>query len=279
MQTRLKTYYTAADCRMLRRVFVRHMKELANKGLPLCLSLSGGMDSITILYALLEAKVPFTAYTFYFDNVPSSDLVTVQQLHKHLDFPQVYVKIPSKWEDLRNEVKESVNLCKTAYKRIRAVKVETILCYRALKQVQPQEPVLVIDGEQLAFLETKNDAIWISHVGEFSPEVDEARRGKFSDLADVRETDFIFENIAYPFLDDSITDYLCNFAISACNSPKPKAILYYAFEDYHKLCGSYRKPKSFQKACNAKGLFNKIAMQMGYKDALELFKAVDRDER
>lgn len=277
MQTRLKDYYSPSDCRMLRRLFVRRIKELTKDGLPVHLLLSGGVDSVTILFALMEAGIPFQAHTFSFKDVPSSDLDTVKQIRQHLSYEQVYHEFPSDWEHLCDEVKASVALCRETYGRIREVKVETMLAYRMLRAELPQEPILVINGNQCVLMYTRNDALWIAKVGEYSPEVNDARRGKMKDAAD--EETVIFDNIVSPYIGGCVEDFLCRFTVSACHYPKPKAILYYAFEDYYKRCGCYRKPRPFQKASNEKALFNNIATSLGYKGALDLFKAVEQDER
>lgn len=277
MQTRLKDYYNRSDCRMLRKVFIRRMREIAAQGLPLHLLLSGGIDSVTPLYALLEAGIPFEADTFYFDRVPSSDLDMVQQIEQCFSYKQNYYCLPSTWEALRDDVAKAVALCKESYGRIREVKVETLLAFMLMKKQMPKEPFLVVSGMQVVLMYTKNDAMWIARIGEFDPEVEQARRGQFSNEPD--ECDLIFEHAVSPYYGGCVEDFLCHFTVSACHSPKPKAILYYAFEDYHRKANSYRKPRAFQKASNEKALFNKIAQSFQYKNALELFKAVDRNER
>lgn len=275
MPTRLKNYYTKADCRRLRKLFVKRMHELTDNGLPVYLLLSGGMDSVTILYALLEAKIPFKAYTFYFDGVPSSDKAMVEQIHKAIPFDLEYLKFPSEWDALKDEVINAVALCRMIYGRIREVKVETILAYSLLKKAMPAGRANVINGAQVALMYSTNDAMWISAVGEYSPEVDKARRGEFSEPL---EETYIFERVVSPYVGGCVEDFLCGFTVSACHWKKPKSILYYPFEDYHKRANSYRKPRPFQKASNEKALFNRIALERGYNNARELFKGVTEGE-
>lgn len=277
MQTRLKDYYSPADCRMLRRLFIRRMKEIQAEGRPIHLLLSGGIDSVTPLYALLEARIPFTAHTFYFDGVPSSDLQMVEQIAKYFPYDQRYIKLPSTWEALREDVKHAVDLCLREYGRIREVKVETLLALMLTKKQMPREPITVVSGMQIVLMYSRNDALFIAREGEFSPVVEDARRGKFHTEKD--ETEILFDHAVSPYNGGCVEDFLCHFTVSACHSPQPKAILYYAFEDYHRKANSYRRPRPFQKASNEKAMFNGIAASLGYKNALELFKAVNRNEQ
>lgn len=276
MPNRLKTYYTRSDCLMLRRLMVRHMQDIAAKGLPIRLLLSGGMDSLTILYALVEAKVPFKSYTFYFRGVQSSDLDTVKRVRSKIQFDCNFVEFPSDWETLKPDIAESIKICRSLYGRIREVKVETILAYMLLKRAIPDKKYQPVNGDEILFMYTKNDAMFIAEMGDTSPAVQEARAGK---LVEQSEETAIFDNIISPYTDKcAVERFLLGFSAGACNWKKPKSILYYAFEDYHLRCNSYRKPRPFQKASNEKAMFNRIAKEKGYRNALELFKGVEQGD-
>lgn len=277
MQTRLKDYYSPADCRRLRRLFIQRMKEIQAEGRPIHLLLSGGIDSVTPLYAMLEAKIPFVAHTFYFKGMPSSDLKMVQQIAQCFHYDQRYIELPATWESLRDDVVEAVDLCLKEFGRIREVKVETLLAIMLAKRKMPSEPITVVSGMQVVLMYTRNDAMFIAREGEFSPVVEAARRGKFN--KERSEPEILFDHAVSPYNGGCVEDFLCHFTVSACHRPQPKAILYYAFEDYHRKAASYRRPRPFHKACNEKALFNGIAVSLGYKNALELFKAVSRHEQ
>lgn len=277
MPNRLKTYYTRTDCKMLRSLFVKHMQSIANKGLPIRLLLSGGMDSLTILYALVEADVPFSSYTFYFKDIPSSDKDMVERVHSKVAFDCNFVEFPSDWPSLQEDVIESIKICRSLYNRIREVKVETILAYMLLKKAIPDSVYQPVNGDETLFMYNRNDALWLARVGDTSPQVQEARAGKFQDKA---EETAVFDNIISPYTDKGpVEKFLLGFSSGACNWRKPKSILYYAFEDYHTKCSSYRKPRPFQKASNEKAMFNRIAVDLGYKNALWLFKGVEQGDR
>lgn len=271
----LKTAYSKNDCQELRRLFIKRAQEVCGNSKDNCLLLSGGMDSVTALYSLLEAGVTFKAYTFYFKDWESADLKSVQNLEKQIGFPIEYLPISNKYEDLIDDIKSSIKTSIKVFEKLREVKVETTLALSQIERIMPANSnVISGDGGDPAvgFNRVVGKSVYVHGVD--SRYVKDLRIAKESS-----EMEEVFEkrhNYIRMFKGE-VVDFLLNFTPEACNRRFPKSILYYAFFEEHNKYHSYRKPKSFHKAANEKAMFNLMAMERGYKNALEMFKAIHKE--
>lgn len=271
----MKDKYSKEDCQELRRILVKRAKDTCDNERQTCLLLSGGMDSVTALYSLLEAGVKFTAYTFYFKDWESSDLKAVQSLEKQIGFDIVYLPIANTYDELETDIKSGIKTCMDLYKKMREVKVETSLALENIERIMPNNcNVLAGDGGDpiLGFNRQVGKTIYIHGID--SKFVRDMRIGDRRS-----EFDVIFErrHKYIHMFDGEVSDYILKFSPLACNARFPKSFLYYAFFEEHNKYHSYRKPNSFHKASNEKAMFNLMAMGRGYKNAYDMFKAIYRE--
>lgn len=267
----MKNKYTKIDCENLRALLVNNAKQNADKTGNNILLLSGGMDSVTALYALLEAGIPFKAYTFYFKDFPSVDKIAVESLQQKIGFEHEFIEIPSKWESIKNDVLDAICVCKEIYGKVREVKVETIFALQYLDKCLCQGGVVFSGSTGDALVGyNRNTAIMAAKIGEDNPKMIDQRTLTPKE----NEFDVIFSkrHKSLSIFCGEAEKFILGFSTKACNTPKPKAFLYHAFGDYHAKFKSYRQPKAFQKAGNEKAMFNMIAIQKGYKDALAMFR-------
>nr|DAW29949.1 MAG TPA: Asparagine synthase [Caudoviricetes sp.] len=272
----MKQSYSAEDCHKLRKLLINNAVHNADSLGNNILLLSGGMDSVTALYALMEAGIQFKAYTFYFRDFPSIDRKAVEILQGKIGFKHEFIEIPSDWESIKTEVSHAVRMCRVIYGRIREVKVETIFALQYLDKHLPSGGIVYSGstGDALAGY-NRNTAILASKIGEDNPRMIIERTLGPSENEFYRIYAQRHKNIS--IFDGEAEKFILNFTTRACNTPKPKALYYYAFADYHRKYKSYRIPKAFQKAGNEKAMFNIIANRLGCKDAVTLFRNLDRE--
>lgn len=271
----MKNKYNYSDCQQLRKLLIYNAKNYADKNGENILLLSGGMDSVTALYALTEANINFKAYTFYFNDFTSVDKIAVARLQKAMGFRHEFIEIPNDWNTIKKDVMQAIEFCKLIYGKVREVKVETIFALRYVDKFLESGGVIFSGSTGDAVVGyNRNTAIMAAKIGEENPKMIEQRTLAPSE----NEFDRIFSerHKSVSIFTGAVEKFILGFTTRACNSPKPKAFLYHAFSDYHNKYKSYRIPKAFQKAGNEKAMFNMIAIQNGYKDALAMFKAIQR---
>lgn len=276
----MKDKYTSKDCIELRRLLIENAKKNADADGKNVLLLSGGMDSVTVLYALTEAGIKFKAYTFFFEGYPSVDAKSVEILQKKMGFEHEFIEIPSDWEKIKDDVVRAIHLCREIYGRIREVKVETIFALMYTDRILEDGGVVFTgdSGDTLVGY-NRNTAIMAAKIGEEDPRILERRTPWQSwEEGSDNEFDFILRkrHMVASVFSDRVKDFILGFTIKACNTPKPKAIYCRAFEDYHERYKSYRTPKAFQKASNEKAMFNLIARRIGHKDAIAMFRSIEK---
>lgn len=270
--------YTKEDCKRLGVLMTDEVKKTVSNGKPNYILLSGGLDSVTALYALMSAGASFKALNFSFDGFPSSDKSAVERLQDKIGFDIDYIKIPSEWSVIKDEVHSAIKDCCKIYGRVREVKVETIFTLTYVDQFIPDD-CNVFTGDNgdgiLGYNRTMN--IMAAHLGEDSERVIRCRKAE--DEPDEFRHIFSKRHTHKSVYEGDVEEFLLRFTMRACNRPQPKSIVAYAFEDYHNKYQSYRQPRPFQKASNAKSLFNTIAYGEGYKGALQMFNAMHKEHK
>ena len=268
--------YTKEDCKQLGILMTDEVRKTVSNGKPNYILLSGGLDSVTALYALLSAGADFKALNFHFKDLPSSDKSAVELLQSRIGFDIDYIEIPSDFSVIKDDIRSAIKECHEIYGRIREVKVETIFALEYVSRYIP-DGCNVFTGANgdgiLGYNRTMR--IMASHLGEGSPRVIRCRKAE--DEPDEFERIFNKRHTHKSVYSGGVQEFLLQFTMVACNRPQPKAIVANAFEEYHNKYHSYRLPKPFQKASNEKAMFNVIAYKEGYKSALQMFNAMHNE--
>lgn len=268
--------YTKDDCKQLRALMTNEVKKAICNGKPNYILLSGGLDSVTALYALMEAGADFRAVNFHFEGFPSSDKDAVERLQKNIGFDVDYIEIPSDWETISEDVRSAVEECCNMYRRVREVKVETIFTLTYVDKFLPDGCNVFTGANGDGILGyNRTMAIMASHYGEESYRLIRCRKAE--DEPDEFDRIFNRHHTHQSVFYGEVEEFLLKFTMKACNRPQPKAIAANAFEDYHRKYNSYRAPRPFQKAGNEKAMFNEIARHQGYGGALQMFNAIHKE--
>lgn len=130
--------YTMDDCRHLGALMTEEVRKTIINGKPNYILLSGGIDSVTALYALMSAGANFKALNFSFKDFPSSDKKAVERLQNQIGFDAEYIEIPSDWAVIKDDVRTAIKDCYELYGRIREVKVETMFTLTYMDKFIPE---------------------------------------------------------------------------------------------------------------------------------------------
>ena len=271
----MKDKYTMEDCRQLGNIITNGVKETIKNGKPNYGLLSGGLDSVTALYALMSTEANYKVLNFHFKDILSSDTAAVERLQNKIGFDVEYIEIPSNWETIKNDVYKAIEDCHEMYGRVREVKVETIFALNYIDAILPENCNVFTGANGDGILGyNRTMSIMASHLGEEHIRVIRCRKAE--DEPDEFERIFNRTHTHKSVYSGDVQDFLLKFTMRACNSPQPKSIIAYAFEEYHNKYQSYRLPRPFQKASNEKSMFNTIAYDKGYKGALQMFNAIHK---
>lgn len=274
----MKHFYTSKDALMLRQLINNGVLNFIQSGsneANTYLLLSGGIDSMTCLYALIDQKIKFKTVTFFFDGYASSDLCNVQKLQEKIGFDALYCKVPSDPDIIYDSIVESVRQCLTIYGRVRRVKCETIFALLNVIKYIDDPGSNIISGScgDNVIGYHKKTAIACAKYGDDS-EIVLSLRNASNGVCEFNE---LFKHDYYyydPFRDRLIDEYILQFTCKACNASFPKSFFVNAYKDYYELYKSFSKPMGFHKAGNEVVMFDNIAKQYGYKDALGLFNGI-----
>lgn len=266
----MKTVFGQPDAIRLRSAYVETVKQFVSNGKMNYIMLSGGVDSLCVLYSVMEIGAPFKAVNFRFIGLESSDRESVKRLQEKAGFDVLYLDLPI--DDIET-LKEAVELCKTVYGKVRRVKVETIYAFLLVKKYIPADVNIIsgISGDGSVCYH-KKDAVLISKVGEQAEEVMKIRRGDKS-KDEIRR---VFQGYDYltPCHEKTVTDVLTDYTTKACNAKFPKSCFIYAFSDYFRKYKNYRNPIGFHKASHEADGFERLARENGFDNALKWFNRI-----
>lgn len=223
---------------------------------PLVISLSGGVDSATLLFAALDAKLDVRAVTFQMEHFVSPDMRAARALCRTFGVPHLEVNIPASRLDVLRDVERLIDMLhweKTD--RIRKTAIQCAYPYlyvvpRVQKWLGDEHPIIVTGfAAGSATMTTRADGKMISMYGEAS--VSSAR---YSRVEDPNVSTYHIMQLgrdlgAYMFdlFDDPLFfTWVQQFPISLTNQPVQKYMLVGLYKPYWKIGPFYRTPESFQ---------------------------------
>jgi asparagine synthetase B (glutamine-hydrolysing) len=202
------------------------------------LALSGGTDSLALMFALLQIEQPFTAYTFHCEGVHSTDLQRSIEACQAFNVTQHIITLPSDVDTIYHDCLATIPYCRN---KVTKTKVETLrpLLY-LFDQVKED---IIINGDGGGDLQPTGRKVnmFLKEHGEeafreagFRDMEDLKADGLngtrdhyrcYMDLAEDRSKEYICG-----YRSDSIFDYYKKFTMRALMSPE-KALTVRAFQD------------------------------------------------
>ena len=94
-----------AECGELRKLMIERIEEI-DPDRKAAVALSGGKDSLTFLFAMLETGRKPRCYTFYMEGHKSRDVVIAEHVTKFYDLDHVLIPIPTDHDVIVDDVRE-----------------------------------------------------------------------------------------------------------------------------------------------------------------------------
>jgi asparagine synthetase B (glutamine-hydrolysing) len=223
------TYSDGCEFRQILRDTVK--QRLADE--PVALLFSGGTDSLTVLWTLLDLGAQVTCYTFRLRDVESTDAKVSALACRHWGVPQVVV---TEGADVAADTQSVIRVIKSA----RKTHVEVMYAYwHLLREVKESQ---VWSGLQADTLYGSNKKSAIAH-GKTGPEqFAEFRRNLLRDpgqegLAQAQAVaSYYGKELCAPYATEAVREWFMRWRWADLNKPKQKMPAILGFNDrFHEL--------------------------------------------
>jgi hypothetical protein len=217
----------------------------------IALSLSGGLDSLSVLLCCLELNIKPTCYTFYLDSYESEDLLSSIRICELFNLELVKVKINTKEIDLLGDVQRIIAAHISDEHCINHKKT-FIQCFHPMTYLiqYVKEPILLtamvaddlqFNSKKFGILYSNNkDAVYQKRIDDTNNE----NKGSYKQIKNLFKTSNI--DFIDVYRDTRVFDYFYSKTFEECVSPKRKNLVYEEFKEYLTRYGLYRKPSPFQ---------------------------------
>lgn len=242
----LRSNITKEDIAYYRSLLLARAKELDHDGRS-AVALSGGVDSATALFALLEIGSKPKCYTFYVKGYKSPDLASARKLAKHFGVDLVEVEIPSDVDSIYRDIVHGFDYAQYLKKTI----VQTMIPWKYLCPLVEGPRIVTGLGQDLFYGLGRDAAVMLHKEGELAVfkyrKVDMTHSVKNSDgncMLYAREA-FHKELCAF-YETAAISDFFIRFTLASLQKPYEKWVTVEAFKDYFNQGPFYRKHLNYQ---------------------------------
>ena len=220
-------------------------REIENKN-DVALLFSGGTDSLTCLFSLLEIGITPTLYSFHLEGVVHKDIEVSRQVADYYNLKHNIIEIKRDIEQLKQDV---IYIVKT----FDVTRKTNVQCTYPFVHVLPNiKEKYVVSGLCADDLYGTSKSMSIKCAKDKNV-FDEIRNKIFSNLnssayRSIKElTETIHEKkFITPYRDEEIINYMMQFSWSELNKPKQKQLSYSSYLDYYEKQKIYRKNTNLQ---------------------------------
>lgn len=274
--------FDSSDAKEYRDLCLKRIEEIdpdRNAGL----AFSGGTDSITALFAMIETGRKPECYTFHMDGIISKDLQASRHACKYFGLKLHEIAVPRDVDSMYNDVKRVLPYCEHIKKTIIQCMIPWLYIYPAVEQPKiitglggddffATQRKLQVRYHQFGDEAILSDRIFYGHDLRFSG----ANIERFAKHYGIEYFDF--------YDSKTIEEFLLRYTFKAINKPYPKYASVAAFMDYYKKAPFYRDQTEHSYQTNSKlkdcqdmllhskyntkghkaiiGLYNQIAKEM-----------------
>ena len=211
---------------------------------PVALLFSGGTDSLTILWTLLDLGIKPTCYTFHLSYFESTDAKVSKKACNHWGVNQVIVNEDKR--DIPSQLKDVISIIQSP----RKTHVEVMYAYYFLMQAVKEKHIFSGIQADSLYGSNKNAAI---QCGKQSAKFFADYRRKLvanPDQEGYKQANLLashFNKILYtPYSDNRIREFYYQYSWKQLNSPKQKMPPILSFEDRFKEMPIYRIDDNLQ---------------------------------
>ena len=258
----------------LHNILIGELKEINE---PVALCLSSGVDSQSLLFALLELKKQVTVYSFTLNSRKSTDFMVAENLCKKLGVKFVPIYLPTDVQTIKKDVYELI-------KRFGCEKKTDVeCCWPFLYVYKKATEKIVVTGIPADghFCLSKKGMI------HYKDRVDEFRRNYFSNpnagqrIIRTRMAKTFGKRLIDPFYSNKISAYLSGYTWEKLNKPYQKMPIRNAFKsEFKKL--KVRNHTNLQKGDSGiSDVFEKLLKtelnNKNYKSVVGIYNQIRRD--
>ena len=237
------------------------------------LMLSGGLDSLCVLAALMEIGSRPTCFTFY--AYPNDDLRSSQRIAKALRLRHVLVPIPLGDVQLRHDVAQIIKLIGKTNKIDVQVSHPILYAARAILREGHGGAWTGLDRGDLYGLQkdnmikrwTQGDAVWQQ------ARVESQQEGDRDSSVSINRTALSCGVVLnHAFWDEGVVSAVLAMNYRELHRPRPKSALMRAFPDFFKSHALYRRPAAYQVESGIRLLHNSLLDGTGFKDVAAVYR-------
>lgn len=275
----LRGSYTQDDINELKGIFLKRAMAVDPDGTA-ALALSGGIDSVGVLFAQMELGRKPHCYTFYMDAYESEDIRASRNLANKFGLSLTEVVLPTDVDSMYNDVRRVIpHLCK-----IKKTNVECTIPWLYLLPVIEEDTILVgLGGDDYCCNDRKSNVLR-AKVGEEG--MLEHRLHKFDDTDNADRCTFELarkfgkEVIDFYDFHEGI-DWFMQFKLSAINSPFQKAPLVLCWKSWYDKGNFYKKHSDYQANSRLRDFYGTLLQsgynKAGHKSVIGLYNQIARE--
>ena len=225
---------------------------------------SGGTDSLTVLWTLLDLGIKPTCYTFRLAEKESTDSRAAAKATETWNVPHKMVAVPS--SDVQRLAEETGKVVRIIGSG-RKTHVEVMWAYwHMLQQVQEKQ---VWSGLQADTLYGSSRSMAIRHSKKVAAEFAEARRillakpGQEGLAQAIRLADQFGKQLCAPYTDQRVREFMFRFSWKELNRPRQKMPAVLGFSGEYAQTAIYRKNDNLQCGSGTREVFARLLDDSG----------------
>lgn len=255
-----------------KKYFIESLKVIPKDS---CISLSGGIDSSSILYGLAEiSNIPVEAITFQIGDKETKDLFFTKKICNYFNIPLKIAKIPFKTkEELEpeiKEVKESINL-------VRSIDIQCLWAYSKMLPLVESKNLIFGFYEAVLFKVDRDILIKYRKVNKGIYDKEEFnnyyRKARIDVFNNKRYNNYIIEDwirnkefgCFSPFLDKNLREFCWNYNFYDFHIKdekfKQKAAVVDIFKDKFDIIGNANNKGNFHVVGGIKEYHTKVLLE------------------
>jgi len=276
----VKKKFDDQDAKKLREIYISRIEEIdPNK--DSALALSGGTDSITVLFAMMETGRKPECYTFYMNGIVSRDLISSRHACEYFGLNLHEVCVPSDVDSIYRDVKRVIPYCEKVKKTIIQCMTPWLYIYPAMEQ----HTIITGMGGDDYFGTQRKVQVAYHNLGDEG--IIDLRKYFGDDLnfsgANIERFARVYgkENIDF-YGSKEIEQFLLGFTFECMNKPVPKYPSIAAFMDYYRKEPFYRDQTDHSYQINSglrechERLLNSNYNRNGKKAIIGLYNEISR---
>lgn len=277
----MKTIFGKEDAAQFRMICLERINEIDNER-NACLALSGGTDSMTILFSMLETGRKPECYTFYMQGYESRDLQSSRHACKYFGLKLNEIVIPSSIDAIYNDIRRVIPFCEYPKKTIIQCMIPWLYIYAAMdcekiiNGIAGDDHYATEKNMMIAYAKGGEKAV-LKHRRLFDKDLNysEANIVRLASHFGKKNEDF--------YATEKMEKFLLGYTYRAINYPYAKKPSIMAFADYYKAEPFYRDltEHCYQINSHLKNYHNALLQskynRRGAKDVVAIYNDIWRE--